>query len=259
MPTRMPAIFFGHGSPLNALEDNAYTRAWRSVGNTLERPRAIVAVSAHWYLPGTRVTAMERPRTIHDFRGFPPELYDVGYPAPGEPALARRIAQLLQPLPVQLDEEWGLDHGTWSVLKHVFPAADVPVIQLSIDATRPPTFHHELGRRLAPLRDAGVLVIGSGNVVHNLQVYAWRRRVIEPYDWALRFETAVREALVSGDQRLLIEYQELGEDARLSVPSPEHYLPLLYVLGLRNAGEPAAFPTQGIEGGSISMLSVRVG
>ncbi|HSC07839.1 MAG TPA: 4,5-DOPA dioxygenase extradiol, partial [Steroidobacteraceae bacterium] len=243
----------------NALEQNVYTRAWQSISKTLGRPSAVVAVSAHWYLPGTRVTAMEQPRTIHDFAGFPRELYEVSYPAPGEPALARRLAQLLQPLQVQLDEEWGLDHGTWSVLKHVFPAADVPVIQLSIDATQAPAFHHEVGQRLAPLRDEGVLVIGSGNVVHNLRTYAWRRRVIEPYDWAVRFDALVRQALASGDQRTLIEYQELGEDARLSVPSPEHYLPLLYVLGLRSAGEPVAFPTQGIEGGSISMLSVQIG
>jgi 4,5-DOPA dioxygenase extradiol len=259
MPTRTPAVFFGHGSPLNALEQNVYTRAWQALGKTLERPAAVVAVSAHWYLPGTRVTAMEYPRTIHDFRGFPRELYEISYPAPGEPALARHLAQLLHPLDVQLDQEWGLDHGTWSVLKHVFPAADVPVVQLSIDATQPPAFHHELGRRLVPLRDAGVLVIGSGNVVHNLQAYAWRRRVVEPYDWALRFEAVVREFLMSGDQRKLVDYAELGEDARLSVPSPEHYLPLVYVIGLRGAGEPVAFPTQGIEGGSISMLSVQIG
>jgi 4,5-DOPA dioxygenase extradiol len=255
----MPTIFFGHGSPLNALEDNVYTRAWQTLRNTLERPAAIVAVSAHWYLPGTRVTAMERPRTIHDFGGFPPELYEVSYPAPGAPDLARRVAQLLAPVRVQLDEEWGLDHGTWSVLKHVFPAADVPVIQLSLDAAQPPAFHHELGRRLAPLRDEGVLVIGSGNVVHNLQTYAWRRRVIEPYDWALRFDAVVREAIVKGDHGTLIAYQDLGDDAQLAAPSPEHYLPLLYVLGLRSVGEPARFPTQGIEGGSISMLSVQIG
>jgi 4,5-DOPA dioxygenase extradiol len=254
----MPAVFFGHGSPLNAIEQNAYTRAWRSLGNTLGRPAAIVAVSAHWYLPGTRVTVMEQPRTIHDFGGFPRELYEVQYPAPGDPVLARRVADMLRPLAVALDEDWGLDHGTWSVLKHVFPAADVPVIQLSIDATQPPAFHHGLGHRLAPLRDEGVLIIGSGNIVHNLQTYAWRRRVIEPYDWALQFEAAVRQALVGGDQRALMEYHAL-EGAQRSVPSPEHYLPLLYISGLRATDEPVAFPTEGIEGGSISMLSVQVG
>lgn len=258
MPTRMPAVFFGHGSPLNALEQNVHTRAWRSLSNTLARPAAILAVSAHWYLPGTRVTAMERPRTIHDFRGFPQELYEARYPAPGDPVLARRVAEMLRPLPVELDEEWGLDHGTWSVLMHLFPAADVPVIQLSIDAAQPAAFHHELGQRLTPLRDEGVLVMGSGNIVHNLQTYAWRRRVIEPYEWALQFEAAVREALERGDPGALIQYHEL-QGAQLSVPSPEHYLPLLYVAGLRRADEPVTFPTQGIEGGSISMLSVQVG
>jgi 4,5-DOPA dioxygenase extradiol len=254
----MPAVFFGHGSPLNALEQNVYTRAWQSISTTLGRPFAVVAVSAHWYLPGTRVTAMERPRTIHDFRGFPRELHDIEYPAPGDPALARRVASMLRPLSVELDDDWGLDHGTWSVLKHVFPAADVPVMQLSIDATQSAAFHHELGQRLAPLRDEGVLVMGSGNIVHNLQTYAWRQRVIEPYDWALQFDAAVRDALARGDQSALIEYHEL-EGAQLSVPSPEHYLPLLYVAGLRRPDEPVTFPTQGIEGGSISMLSVQVG
>jgi 4,5-DOPA dioxygenase extradiol len=210
MPARLPTIFFGHGSPLNALETNDYTRAWRALGETLPRPRAIVAVSAHWYLPGTRVTTMAQPRTIHDFGGFPRELYEVSYPAPGEPALARRLADLLQPVQVTLDHEWGLDHGTWSVLKHVYPEADVPVVQLSIDATQPPAFHHELGAKLASLRDEGVLIIGSGNVVHNLQLYAWRRRVVEPFDWAVRFDARVREAIVNANHRALIEYADLG-------------------------------------------------
>jgi 4,5-DOPA dioxygenase extradiol len=255
----MPAIFFGHGSPLNALELNGYTRAWQAIGRALPRPAAVVAVSAHWYVHGTCATAMQRPRTIHDFGGFPRELYEVSYAAPGAPALARRIADMLDPVPVELDDEWGLDHGTWSVLKHVFPQADVPVIQLSIDSSQPPTFHHELGRRLAPLRDEDVLVIGSGNVVHNLHTYAWRRKVIEPYDWALRFDAFVREAIVNGDHQALIDYEKLGEDARRSVPTPEHYLPLLYAMGARLAGEEARFPVQGIEGGSISMLTVQVG
>ena len=259
MSARLPTIFFGHGSPLNALELNTYTRAWQTIGRALRRPRAIVSVSAHWYLPQTRVTAMTQPRTIHDFGGFPRELYEVSYPAAGDPELARRLAHLLRPVEVELDQEWGLDHGTWSVLKHVFPEADVPVVQLSIDSTQPPAFHHELGRRLAPLRDDDVLVIGSGNVVHNLHTYAWRRQVIAPYDWALRFDDAIRAAIVNHDDATLIGYQDLGEDARLAVPTPEHYLPLLYVIGSRDADEPVSFPLQGIEGGSISMLSVQVG
>jgi 4,5-DOPA dioxygenase extradiol len=259
MPARTPTLFFGHGSPLNALEFNDYTRAWQSIGRTLGRPRAILSVSAHWYLPGTRVTAMERPRTIHDFGGFPPELYEVSYPAAGDPALASRLAHMLRPLDVALDEDWGLDHGTWSVLRHVFPEADVPVVQLSIDATQPAAFHHELGRRLAPLRDDAVLIIGSGNVVHNLRTYAWRRQVIAPYDWAVRFDAAIREAILRRDDATLVGYENLGEDARLAVPTPEHYLPLLYVIGQRSAEESVSFPLQGIEGGSISMLSVQVG
>ena len=255
----MPAIFFGHGSPLNAVQANDWTRAWQAIGKTLQRPRAVVAVSAHWYLPGTRVTVMDQPRTIHDFGGFPRELYEVSYPAPGEPELARRLARMLQPVHVELDEDWGLDHGTWSVLTHVFPKADVPVIQLSIDAAQAPAFHYALGKQLAPLREEGVLVIGSGNVVHNLRTYAWHRQAVEPFDWALRFDAVIREAIVGGDDETLIHYGNLGDDALLAVPTPEHYLPLLYVMGQRTPGEQASFPVQGIAGGSISMLTVRLG
>jgi 4,5-DOPA dioxygenase extradiol len=255
----MPALFVGHGNPMNALQDNAYTRGWRALGAALPRPRAILVVSAHWYLPGTRVTAMPSPRTIHDFGGFPRALHEVSYPAPGDPVLARRVRELLTPVGVALDLAWGLDHGTWSVLLHLFPAADVPVVQLSLDETRPPSFHSELGRRLGPLRDEGVLVLGSGNLVHNLHAYAWGRHPAEPLDWAVRFERRVRELLSAGDAAPLVEYESLGQDALLSVPTPEHYLPLLYVLGLRRAGEPVAYPVEGVDGGSVSMLSVRIG
>lgn len=256
---RLPAVFFGHGNPMNALSDNTYTRAWRALGAALPRPRAILAVSAHWYLPGTHVTAMDRPRTIHDFGGFPKELFQVQYPAPGDPALAARVRALLSPLPVGLDLEWGLDHGTWSVLAHVYPEADVPVVQLSIDETKPGAFHYELGRRLLPLRDEGVLIVGSGNLVHNLHAYAWGRHPVEPFDWATRFEEQARQLLLSGDQTPLVAYESLGRDALLSVPTPEHYLPLLYVIALRERGEGVTFPVEGVDGGSISMLSVRVG
>ncbi len=191
----MPAIFFGHGNPMNAIGENVYGKKWRAIGRGLPKPKAVLAISAHWYVERTAVTAMERPRTIHDFGGFPRELFEMQYPAPGDPALARRIADLLRPLHVSLDDAWGLDHGTWSVLAHVFPDADVPVVQLSIDETQPPHFHYELGRRLAGLRDEGVLVIGSGNVVHNLHAYAWGRHPAEPFDWALRFEAQVRDLL----------------------------------------------------------------
>jgi 4,5-DOPA dioxygenase extradiol len=245
---------------MNALSENAWTRGWRALGAALVGgPRAVLAVSAHWYVPYTAVTAMPAPRTIHDFGGFPRELFEVRYPAPGDPALAKRVADLLAPLPVEADQSWGLDHGTWSVLCHVFPQADVPVVQLSIDETRPPAFHYELGSRLRPLRDEGVLIVGSGDVVHNLEAYAWGGRPAQPYDWALRFERKVREHLVAGDHARLSDYAALGPDALLSVPTPEHYLPLLYVLGASRPGEAVTFPIEGIDGGSVSMLAVRFG
>jgi len=260
MSARLPAVFLGHGNPMNALQENAWTRAWAALGAGLApRPRAVLAISAHWYIPATAVTAMAAPRTIHDFGGFPRELFAMRYPAPGDPALAARVAGLLEPLPVGADQSWGLDHGTWSVLCHVFPQADVPVVQLSIDETRPPAFHYELGARLRPLRDEGVLILGSGDVVHNLEAYAWGRRPAQPYDWALRFESAVRERLVGSNRATLVEYAALGEDALLSVPTPEHYLPLLYVLGASTPEEVVTFPTEGIDGGSVSMLAVRFG
>lgn len=254
-----PAIFFGHGNPMNALASNGYTRAWRQVGEMVGKPKAIVMVSAHWFVPETVVTAMPLPRTIHDFGGFPPELYRVRYPAPGAPELARRIQALLSPLPVRLDEDWGLDHGTWSVLAHVYPGADVPVIQLSIDETKPASFHYDLGERLSPLRDEDVLILGSGNLVHNLHTYAWGRHPAEAYDWAMRFEERARALMQMGDHDPLIDYEAMGRDAQLSIPTPEHYLPLLYVLGAGRPGDAVTFPVEGIDGGSISMLAVRLG
>ncbi len=259
MSQPMPAVYFGHGNPMNALQDNAYTQAWAALGAALPRPKAILAISAHWYLPATLVTAMERPRTIHDFGGFPAELYRAEYPAPGDPALARRIQTLLEPLSVGSDQLWGLDHGTWAVLCHVYPHADIPIVQLSIDESQPPAFHYELGRLLGPLRDEGILIAGSGNLVHNLHTYAWGRHAVEPFDWAVRFEERVRRSLRDGDDLTLVDYEALGGDALLSVPTPEHYLPLLYVLGARRPGEPVSYPVEGVDGGSISMLSVRVG
>jgi 4,5-DOPA dioxygenase extradiol len=255
----MPVVFLGHGNPMNAVQANAWTQAWSALGAAVPRPRAILSVSAHWYLPGTAATAVPAPRTIHDFGGFPPELYRVAYPAPGDPALARRVQSLLRPTPVGLDAQWGLDHGTWSVLRHVFPKADVPVVQLRIDETQPPAFHHALGHRLAPLREEGVLVIGSGNLVHNLHAYGWGRHSMEPYDWAVRFEKVARDRLRAGEHGPLVEYESLGPDALLSVPTPDHYLPLLYVLGASERGEEVTFPVEGFDGGSISMLGIRFG
>ncbi|HYW90959.1 MAG TPA: 4,5-DOPA dioxygenase extradiol [Gammaproteobacteria bacterium] len=259
MMERIPAVFLGHGSPMNAVQDTLWSRAWAAMGRQLPRPRAVLSVSAHWYVPETAVTAMATPRTIHDFGGFPRELFEVDYPASGDPALAARAQDLLAPVRVRADQSWGLDHGTWSVLCHVFPDADVPVVQLSIDATQPPEFHYELGRRLAPLRDEGILLLGSGNVVHNLQAYAWDRHPAKPFDWATRFEATVRNLIQQGDNRALTDYAALGPDAELSVPTPEHYLPLLYVLGASETGETVSFPTEGIDGGSLSMLSVQLG
>lgn len=259
MAQPMPAIFFGHGNPMNALQQNDWTSGWATIGKSIPRPRAIVCVSAHWYLPATLVSAMAQPRTIHDFGGFPRELYQVQYGAPGAPELARRVSELLAPLNVELDQSWGLDHGTWSVLVHVFPEADVPVIQLSIDETQPAAFHFELGKRLAPLRDEGVLIMGSGNLVHNLHTYAWGRQIPEPYDWAVRFEAAAKQLMTDGEFAPLIDYESLGRDAVLSIPTPDHYLPLLYVLGTKRDDEAVSFPVAGVDGGSVSMLTVQLG
>lgn len=259
MTKPMPVVFFGHGNPMNAMLDNAYTRGWSAIGKDVPRPSAVLSISAHWYISGTSVTAMPAPRTIHDFGGFPQELYRVDYPAPGDPVLADRIRDLLAPASVDPDGEWGLDHGTWTVLRHVFPRADIPVVQLAIDKRRPAKFHSDVGKRLAPLRDEGVLIVGSGNLVHNLHAYAWGRHAAEPFDWAVRFEDRVRELLLAGDDGPLIAYETLGRDAALCIPTPDHYLPLLYVIALRREIEPLRFPVEGVDGGSVSMLSVRIG
>ncbi|HLH08563.1 MAG TPA: 4,5-DOPA dioxygenase extradiol [Terriglobales bacterium] len=260
MSQRMPAIFFGHGNPMNALLQNLYTQRWAAIGAKLTRPKAILCISAHWYIEDAAVTVSTAPKTIHDFGGFPRELYQVQYPAPGDTGLAARVLKLLAPIPVRSDERWGLDHGTWSILCHVYPKADVPVVQLSIDETQPPSFHHEIGKRLAPLRDEGVLIVGSGNVVHNLHAYAWGRHAQEPYEWAVSFEQRVRELLVANDAKPIVNYEnQLGSEAMLAVPTPDHYLPLLYVIGTRTASEAVTFPVEGVDGGSISMLAVQVG
>jgi 4,5-DOPA dioxygenase extradiol len=244
---------------MNALLNNPYTEAWRGLGRTMPKPDAVLSISAHWYVPETGVTVTTAPKTIHDFGGFPPELYQVRYPAPGDPQLARRVQQLFAPMPVTLDEKWGLDHGTWSVLRHVYPHADIPVVQLSIDETQPASFHFEVGKKLALLREEGVLIVGSGNLVHNLHAYAWGRHTVDPYDWAIRFETMAREMMVAGEYEPLIDYGGLGREAALSIPTPDHYLPLLYVLATRQDRESITFPVEGVDGGSISMLAAKVG
>jgi len=255
---RMPVIFFGHGSPMNTLARNRYTEAWRKLGAIAPKPKAILAISAHWFTRGTAVTAMARPKTIHDFGGFPQALFDVQYPAPGDPGLAARVRDLLAPMPVHLDQSWGLDHGTWSVLAHAFPDAGIPVVQLSMDGTKPARFHYELGKQLAPLRDEDVLIVGSGNVVHNLMLMQ-RGEGVPAFDWARRFNEMVRAALASGNHRALIEFERAGEDTRLSVPTPEHYLPLLYIAALQAEGETMAFIVDGYEAGSLGMLTAAAG
>jgi 4,5-DOPA dioxygenase extradiol len=257
---RMPAIFVGHGNPMNAILPNAYTDAWRAMAASFPKPKAIVCISAHWYVRGTKVTAMERPRTIHDFGGFPKELFAVEYPAPGNPDLASRVANLLMATPVELDDHtWGIDHGTWSVLVHMYPQADVPVIQLSIDRTEPALFHYELAVRLQPLRDEGVLILGSGNLVHNLHAYSWGAREGSAFDWAVEFETRARELLESHNHEPLIAYESMGRSAQLSIPTPDHYLPFLYVIALCRGDDTLSYPVEGFDGGSISMLAIKVG
>ena len=259
MSEKLPALFLGHGNPMNAINHNGWTQAWRRIGEQLPRPKAILAISAHWYIPATAVTINTAPRTIHDFGGFPKELFQVQYNAPGEPSLADRVQRLLAPLDVMADESWGLDHGTWSVLCHLYPNADIPVVQLSIDETKPAAFHHQTGKKFAALREEGVLLLGSGNLVHNLHTYAWGRHMPEPYDWARRFEAEAKALMLADDHRPLINYETLGPDAMLSVPTPEHYLPLLYILGAKRADDTITFPVEGVDGGSISMLAVQVG
>lgn len=255
----MPTIFFGHGNPLHAISKNVYSDGFASVGKSLPRPRAILSISAHWCISTSAVTASLSPPTIHDFRGFPNELYQVQYNAPGDPHLAEHIRDMLSPVDVTLDENRGLDHGTWAVLMHAFPDADIPVIQLSINATKPPEFHYEIGKRLSLLRKEGVLIIGSGNIVHNLYEYAWGNPGIEPYDWALRFENKIRESILNRDDKQIVEYDKLGQDAMMAVPTPDHYLPLLYVIASRDENDEISFPVQGFDGGSVSMLAVQIG
>ncbi|MDP9019073.1 MAG: 4,5-DOPA dioxygenase extradiol [Candidatus Eremiobacteraeota bacterium] len=240
---------------MNAITDTPYSRAWKALGEALPRPRAILVVSAHWYIRETAVTAMERPPTIHDFGGFPPALHAIEYPAPGDPEVAREIARMLAPLPVSLDTEWGLDHGAWSLLLHTHPAADIPVLQLSMDATKPPSFHYALGEQLAQLRDQGVLIIGSGNIVHNLRMMG---DIHGTYDWATRFDDYIRTALQTGDRDALISYAR-HPDARMAVPTPEHYLPLLYIAALARAGEDPNFIIDGSDLASISMTAFTIG
>lgn len=252
----MPVLFVGHGSPMNAIEDNEFTRAWIRAGRALPQPRAVLCVSAHWVTRGTLVTAMDRPRTIHDMAGFPRELYEVKYPAPGSPDLAEQVRRIIKRTPVRPDHDWGLDHGTWSVLARLFPEANLPVIQLSLDADLEPAGHYEIAGQLRELREEGVLVIGSGNIVHNLSLVQMRDFA---YDWAEAYDAQVRQWILDGDHEPIIHYERHGRAARLAVNSAEHYVPLLYSLALREEGEPVSFFVEKVWGRSVSMRSVRIG
>lgn len=252
---RMPALFVGHGSPMNAIEDNEYVRAWKALGPTLPRPRAILMISAHWYTDGLGVHVGSRPRTIHDFWGFPEALSALKYPAPGSPDAAKEAVGALRPREVAEDNDWGLDHGAWVPLLHLFPKADVPVFQLSIDATKPPEYHLEIGRALGALRERGILLMGSGNIVHNLGKISWENGA-PPKKWAEEFDAFVARSIERGEERALIPYHNLGEAAAFSIPTPDHYLPLLSVLGARAKDDRASFPVTGIVHGSVSMRAV---
>ncbi|HOX79383.1 MAG TPA: 4,5-DOPA dioxygenase extradiol [Bacteroidales bacterium] len=258
--SKMPALFLGHGSPMNAIEENEFVRGFREMGKALPRPNAILCVSAHWETRGTWVTAMDKPRTIHDYGGFPRELYQVRYPAPGNPDLAFESKRLITSADVGLDHQWGLDHGCWSVVKHLYPDADIPVIQLSLDQTKDAGYHYNLAKELSSLRNKGVLIVGSGNMVHNLRMVAWDRLndVEFGYDWAIEAGTRMKEYILSGDHQRLIDYKSQGKEFEMAIPTPEHYLPLLYVLALKEGNEEVGLFNDKAIAGSLTMTSAIV-
>ncbi|MBZ5859280.1 4,5-DOPA-extradiol-dioxygenase [Flavihumibacter profundi] len=257
----MPVLFIGHGSPMNGIEENEFSKTWTAMANSIPIPKAVLVVSAHWLTRGTHITAMEHPRTIHDFGGFPDELFKVQYPAPGDPQLAIDTVQMVKTVSVGLDHEWGLDHGTWTVVRHMFPDANIPVLQLSIDYGKEARYHYELAREISALRKKGVLIIGSGNMVHNLRMVAWDK-LGEPeygYDWALHINEEFKRLISAGTHDLLVNYSAMGKEALLAIPTPDHYYPLLYILGLQQKSEPIAFFNDRAVGGSLTMTSVRIG
>jgi 4,5-DOPA dioxygenase extradiol len=256
----LPVLFMGHGSPMNAIEENEFVQGFRNMGESIAKPNAILCISAHWETRGTYVTAMEKPRTIHDFGGFPQALFDVQYPAPGSPALARETAAMVTKTTVGLDERWGLDHGCWSVVKHLYPAADVPVLQLSLDYTQPPQYHYELAKELAGLRKKGVLITGSGNMVHNLGMIAWDKMNTDNYgyDWAIEASAKMKKFILDGDHQSLIDYRSRGKAFNLAIPSPEHYLPLLYILALQEKNEQISLFNDKAVAGSLTMTSLKI-
>lgn len=257
----MPVLFIGHGSPMNGIEDTAFSRRWSQMAKEIPTPKAVLVVSAHWFTKGTKITAMDFPKTIHDFGGFPQELFDVQYPAPGNPVLAKETADLLHSAHVEFDHDWGLDHGAWTIIRHMYPEANIPVLQLSIDYTKGPQYHYDLAKELNALRKKGVLIIGSGNMVHNLRMVAWDR-LNDPeyaYDWAIQMNNKFKELIQAGDHKPLINYSSLGKEAMLAIPTPEHYLPLMYTLGLKSSKDDVSFFNDKAVGGSLTMTSVKIG
>lgn len=263
LPTtqKMPVLFMGHGSPMNAIEDNEFVQGWKTIAKTLPKPTAILCISAHWETKGTMVTAMEKPRTIHDFGGFPKALFDVQYPAKGSPEMANETKKIITKTEVQLDQQWGLDHGCWSVVKHLYPNADVPVFQMSLDYTQKPQYHYDLAKELSTLRSKGVLIVGSGNIVHNLGMIAWDK-IKEPnyaYDWAIEANTKMKKFVLENNHKELINYTNQGKSFDLAIPSPDHYLPLLYTLALKEEKESVSVFNDKAVMGSLTMTSFKIG
>jgi 4,5-DOPA dioxygenase extradiol len=257
----MPVLFIGHGSPMNGVEDTEFSSRWTQMAKEISTPKAVLVVSAHWFTKGTKITAMDFPKTIHDFGGFPKELFEVQYPAPGNPVLAKETAELLHSAHVELDHDWGLDHGTWTIVRHMYPNANIPVLQLSIDYTKGPQYHYDLAKELYALRKKGVLIIGSGNMVHNLRMAAWDRLNDQQYgyDWALQMNDKFKQLINDGDYQPLINYRDMGKDALLAIPTPEHYLPLMYTLGLKGSKDGVSFFNDKTVAGSLTMTSVKLG
>jgi len=257
---RMPVLFLGHGNPMNAIRENEFTRGFREISASIPRPKIILCISAHWETSGTFVTAMESPKTIHDFRGFPKELYEVNYPAPGDPIFAGEIKQLINATELGLDYHWGLDHGAWSVIRHLYPEADIPVIQMSLDYNQPPEFHYVLGQQLIQLRNKGVLIVGSGNMVHNLKMVDWKNmdKISYGFDWALEARSKMNQFILEDNHDAMIHYSKNGKSFELAIPTPDHFLPLLYILALKDKNDKISFYNDQAVGGSLTMTSVKI-
>ena len=258
---KLPVLFIGHGSPMNGIEDNEFSQTWAKMGETIQKPKAVLVISAHWLTRGTHITAMDNPKTIHDFGGFPQALFDVQYPAKGNPELAKATKSLIHTTDVGLDHDWGLDHGTWTVVRHMYPDADIPVLQLSIDYNKPPQYHYDLAKQLASLRKKGVLIIGSGNMVHNLRMVDYSKMNVPNYgyDWAVEMDQVFKDKIADKDHKALINYETLNKASKLAIPTPDHYFPLLYSLGLQDDKDDTSFFNDKLVGGSLNMTSVKIG